>query len=346
MTNTYTYLKRSWFLLLLAVTALCSSDLLIARNTYMRIPIEVKPRPGGSRVPAADLISCYYVSGNLIFSFEENLGTVACKVENLTAGGEYAASFNAAKGNDASIYVSTLPGDYKITLACSSVLYYGDYTIKGGSTGSDYYLLVKPVGTEETSSLQELNPIRYTLIASDSVMGSGTDTMVIRIPQPEQETFGLSRQEVEKVFPELVGVDYYRYLDVNYLGFLPILIKSIKELTDKANTLQAYAEVIGKKKPATDNSSESIDAAPFLSEHTPSVFDADTRLAYFLPDDVGQAVIYIYDMQGAQISAYPLTEKGNAAITIPGGSLHAGIYFYALVADGQLVDTKRMVLTE
>ena len=282
MTNTYTYLKRSWFLLLLAVAALCSSDLLIARNTYMRIPIEVKPRPGGSRVPAADLISCYYVSGNLIFSFEENLGTVACKVENLTAGGEYAASFNAAKGNDASIYVSTEPGDYKITLACSSVLYYGDYTIKGGSTGSDYYLFVKPVGTEETSSLQEQVPVRYIPNLQDKVIVTDTNTIVIH-PQPAElrERFILKGEEVKKYFPQLILEGHNGENYINYLGFLPILIKSIKELTAKANTLQAYAEAIGKKKPATDNSSESIDAAPFLSEHTPSAFDADMRLAYF-----------------------------------------------------------------
>ena len=29
-----------------------------------------------------------------------------------------------------------------------------------------------------------------------------------------------------------------------------------------------------------------------------------------------------------------------------GGDLHPGMYLYSLIADGRLVDTKRMVLTE
>lgn len=38
--------------------------------------------------------------------------------------------------------------------------------------------------------------------------------------------------------------------------------------------------------------------------------------------------------------------RGEASITIDGGSLNAGMYLYALIADGKVVDTKRMILTK
>ena len=59
-----------------------------------------------------------------------------------------------------------------------------------------------------------------------------------------------------------------------------------------------------------------------------------------------QADIYIYDMNGKQITTYPIAERGATSITIEGRSLEAGMYLYALIADGQVIDTKRMILTK
>lgn len=51
-------------------------------------------------------------------------------------------------------------------------------------------------------------------------------------------------------------------------------------------------------------------------------------------------------MNGDQIAEYPIANRGEASITIDGGSLNAGMYLYALIADGKVVDTKRMILTK
>ena len=41
-----------------------------------------------------------------------------------------------------------------------------------------------------------------------------------------------------------------------------------------------------------------------------------------------------------------ISERGDVHIVVDGNSLVAGIYLYSLIADGNLVDTKRMVKTE
>lgn len=50
--------------------------------------------------------------------------------------------------------------------------------------------------------------------------------------------------------------------------------------------------------------------------------------------------------QGNPVLETTLTEKGNATFSLDGSMLAAGMYIYALVADGQEVDAKRMILAK
>ena len=42
---------------------------------------------------------------------------------------------------------------------------------------------------------------------------------------------------------------------------------------------------------------------------------------------------------------FALSERGGGSVSINGSELTAGIYLYALIADGKEVDVKRMILT-
>ena len=83
-----------------------------------------------------------------------------------------------------------------------------------------------------------------------------------------------------------------------------------------------------------------------LYQNTPNPFNQTTKISYELPVDTKEAALYIYNMQGLQIEEYQIFTFGSGAITISGGHLDAGMYLYSLVADGQLIDTKQMILTK
>jgi len=51
-------------------------------------------------------------------------------------------------------------------------------------------------------------------------------------------------------------------------------------------------------------------------------------------------------MNGTQLKSIELHPKGNGSITINGGEFNAGMYIYTLIADGQVIDTKQMILTD
>lgn len=49
---------------------------------------------------------------------------------------------------------------------------------------------------------------------------------------------------------------------------------------------------------------------------------------------------------GKQIEKIRINERGLGSVTIQGSGLSAGMYLYSLIADGEEVATKRMILTK
>jgi hypothetical protein len=110
-------------------------------------------------------------------------------------------------------------------------------------------------------------------------------------------------------------------------------------------------DIIGLKnnglKSATINNTGSFqDNGSVLYQNTPNPFTQSTSIGYYLPETVGQAAITIYYINGIQLKRIALQQRGEGNIILAGGEFKPGIYLYALIADGQLIDTKRMVLTD
>jgi hypothetical protein len=64
-----------------------------------------------------------------------------------------------------------------------------------------------------------------------------------------------------------------------------------------------------------------------------------------VPENVQDAKIQITGMDGQVLGKLNITEAGDGQLTIKAGTYPAGTYFYSLVLDGQVFETKRMVLT-
>ncbi len=80
--------------------------------------------------------------------------------------------------------------------------------------------------------------------------------------------------------------------------------------------------------------------------NTPNPFSEATTIAFTLPQSVKEAMICIYDMNGTQLEQIDIVERGASSVQIDGYKLNAGMYLYSLIADGNVIDTKRMVLTK
>ena len=83
-----------------------------------------------------------------------------------------------------------------------------------------------------------------------------------------------------------------------------------------------------------------------LEQNIPNPFSSETVIKYTLPQQANTANLIVYDLTGKQVAFFPVTEKGASSITITSEKLAAGIYIYSIVADGKIVDSKRMVVVE
>ncbi|MBR5118393.1 MAG: tail fiber domain-containing protein [Muribaculaceae bacterium] len=167
--------------------------------------------------------------------------------------------------------------------------------------------------------------------------------------------FGFIAQEVKEIYPELVKTDHDGYMYIDYIGMIPLLVHAIGELNAQIEELKAENSelnqaVINAQAPAVGNGQPSQIADDFLRnalyQNRPNPFSTSTTISMSLRSDVAQAMVYIFDMQGALLKTIPVNDRGNVSITINGGELNAGMYIYSLIADGNEVASKRMILTK
>ena len=163
---------------------------------------------------------------------------------------------------------------------------------------------------------------------------------------------GLSAQELQEIYPELVIEGQDGYLGVNYVELVPILIRSIQELKAELDEVKGENEVFKARSSAfednetTDiNDATSIPAAASLAQNTPNPFSERTTIRFTLPENAKNAFIYVFDMSGKMYKQIPV-DSSMQSVTIEGYELSAGMYIYSLVIGGKEIQTRRMILSK
>lgn len=166
--------------------------------------------------------------------------------------------------------------------------------------------------------------------------------------------YGLDVTAVQAVMPNLVTTDQDGYTYIDYSSLVSLLVSAVNELSAQVVCLQeqinGYAgeEVIEGAPMVIPTDVESVmgTGKAELYQNRPNPFSENTEIRLSLPEDVSSAILYVYDLQGHQVNAFPISDRGNTSVVINGGSLAAGMYIYTLIADGKEIDTKRMILTK
>lgn len=185
---------------------------------------------------------------------------------------------------------------------------------------------------------------------------------------PEGRHYGLIAQEVEKILPELVNETQYdsRYgnasmLDstgkvmitannkpevisfkaMNYTELIPVLVRAIQEQQQAIEALTEKVSELSKRNGAV---AVNLTSAR-LGNSSPNPARTSARIDYVVPDESANATMVFTDANGKQLKQVTLS-KGNGYTNINTTSLAAGTYFYSLKIDGQVVDTKKLVVAK
>jgi hypothetical protein len=81
-----------------------------------------------------------------------------------------------------------------------------------------------------------------------------------------------------------------------------------------------------------------------LEQNIPNPFNQTTLINYYVPETAGHAFIKVTGMNGNAIKTIELNNTGSGQITLQTATLASGNYTYSLFVDGNLIDTKVMVL--
>ncbi len=230
-------------------------------------------------------------------------------------------------------YAGYFSGPVKVTgaITASSFVTLSDEHLKRDIEG------LQPEKTRQV--IQSLRPVSYYYNTEDSVH-------FVHDPNSKGQEgvhYGLIAQDVQKVFPDIVYDNAGGYLSVNYVELIPLLIQTVQELSAEIAELKEnnVERINARQKVQTQAEPKAV-----LYQNNPNPFTTDTEIKYRLPATTQTAALYVYNMNGQQIETYPISSFQEGTIIISAGTLDAGMYLYSLIADGQVIDTKRMILTK
>jgi hypothetical protein len=184
---------------------------------------------------------------------------------------------------------------------------------------------------------------------------------------------GFIAQELANIFPEAVQNATLSVQDetgketatdvglaINYVNLISVLFRGIQEQQEQINQLQTLLGVQGKTNltAAEGNVAEAkvnrriiTSAGEFtvtdfkMEQNVPNPFSGNTVIKYQLPNKLSNAFIGVYNLQGTQLLRFDRLNAGGQ-VTINANTLKSGIYIYSLVAEGQEVMSRKMVVSK
>jgi hypothetical protein len=157
---------------------------------------------------------------------------------------------------------------------------------------------------------------------------------------------GFIAQELKEIIPEAVNIDSNGYQSINYDEIIPVLVEAIKELNFQVGTLKNKTNTNEAINKSVEGLSKDINNGASLSQNAPNPFKENTSIGFYLPSTIKNAAFYIYDLQGKQLKSYNVSDREHGTIVIQGSESLPGMYYYSLIADGNVIGTEKMILTE
>ena len=135
---------------------------------------------------------------------------------------------------------------------------------------------------------------------------------------------------------------------ISYEKLVVPLVKAVQELAQQNEEMKKeIAEmkaVMMSKEGSIIKQNINLTAAT-LQQNAPNPFTSNTNISYSLPENTLSAEIVVTDKQGNNLKRIPL-KAANGLVEINANTLSAGAYQYSLYVNGNIVDSKQMILTK
>ena len=258
--------------------------------------------------------------------------------------------------------------DFSTPIAASGFsVFYGNGTMSGSDLMTDaltHIMQLSPVTYTYTVPVNhfsdDLTPVEnISDIPTDQITDKTADDLTKDSELQAKITgdsyrYGLDLGSFEEQFPTLVSTDEEGNKYIDYVSLVPVLVSSIQEQQQIIESQNAIIEEIRTQLYGMQEAlhhlvkrSDSLATAAnsYLDQNIPNPFNDETTIGYYVSPDAEYATIYIFNMTGILMQTHVIQYFGNGSIDFDGTTLDAGMYVYTLVVDGNVADSKRMILT-
>jgi len=252
----------------------------------------------------------------------------------------------ASLGYDYRLYVKGMPGG-------RSAYFNGDAYCTGLFISSDANIKtsINNIDPETASDIiDNLEPKTYYF---DTIANS-------RLNLPSGLQYGLLAQEVERILPSLVENQTapstkdsnlnviepeFNFKSINYIALVPILLQELKTQKEMIRQLQETVEGCCNNNSNSSGTKVrlSSESSIVLNQNDPNPFAEETQITFTIPIEIKDAKIIFINNTGRILQTVIINERGNGKINVFAENLSSGIYSYTLIADGKVIDSKKMV---
>lgn len=291
-----------------------------------------------------------------------------------TAIGSYSGTSTSNLNNTTALgYQATVTASNQVRIGNSSVTDIGGQVswstlsdgrfkkdLKADVAGLSFVNVLKPVSYQV-----DMDKLNTHLGLPDSIQSQmkslNAGSAMNRVSQGRE--IGFVAQDVEKAMIETgfqfngvhVPENEQDHYTIRYAEFVVPLVKAVQELSALVESQQKQIRDLSQlvKGSSVKDELQEVENNELINgegvtlfQNNPNPFDQSTAIKMELPEYVKQVDLRIYNLEGKQIDHRPITDRGQVSISIIGKSLDAGMYIYALIVDGKVIDQKRMILTQ
>lgn len=184
-------------------------------------------------------------------------------------------------------------------------------------------------------------PVSLNSVEDDDTIHSAKRMTNIEVQNMSKSHMGLSVSQLEEVYPDLVYTNEDGSKSINYVEMIPLLVRSINELSEIVSNQNTQI----KAKMHTADIKQTVSQNAWLGQNTPNPAKGTTSIGMYIPTGTKNAKLGIYNLEGKEIKAISIAERGEQTVYIPCSELNNGLYIYGLIVDGNIVETKRMVVS-
>lgn len=204
--------------------------------------------------------------------------------------------------------------------------------------------------------LFDLTPVSYRLATGPQTLGTEEEKLSEQVMTAATENltvpeYGFIAQEVKEIFPDLVMEREDGVLMVDYQGMIPLLVDAVSTLRQQVKSQQETIDRLTGDGVVKRQNAPAMAGAASLTENTlgqnrPNPTTGATVIDLSVDTGVSQAFVAFYDLTGQQLRRYDIIDRGRSQLTIADGEFAPGVYLYILVADGQEIQSRRMIVSD